>query len=311
MFSLTELGRRLREAREEKGLTLEDLQNITKIQKRYLAGIEEGKYDMIPGKFYVRAFIKQYAEAVGLQPEVLFDEYRKEIPSVYEEDLPEQLSRTQSRREIQTSPKIFEIFPKILVAVFIIGAAILLWYFGQKLLEKGDGGQPTDQTVNDSVDIGESGTPPAVEDGEGKDEDSHEKGEDADSNEEAETEEPTAEEDNPQELTVIETKGEDTVYELRNAERFELQIRTVENGESWIKITDGNQRTLQEGITLNKKTPEITHDFTDKDTVRIRIGAAHKTEIFVNGEKLVYANEPTSKENITQNIIIRYVKEGE
>ena len=64
---MTELGARLKEARLAKGYSLEDLQEITKIQKRYLIGIEEGNYSIMPGSFYVRAFIKQYAEAVGLE----------------------------------------------------------------------------------------------------------------------------------------------------------------------------------------------------------------------------------------------------
>ncbi len=66
MLHLTELGNRLKEARLAKGLSLDDLQAITKIQKRYLIGIEEGNFQSMPGNFYVRAFIKQYAEAVDL-----------------------------------------------------------------------------------------------------------------------------------------------------------------------------------------------------------------------------------------------------
>ena len=95
---MTELGNRLKEAREAKGLSLDDLQELTKIQKRYLIGIEEGNYSMMPGKFYVRAFIKQYCEAVGLDSEEIFEQYKSEIPSVYSEELPEQLSRVQSRK---------------------------------------------------------------------------------------------------------------------------------------------------------------------------------------------------------------------
>ena len=38
----------------------------------------------MPGKFYVRAFIKQYAEAVGLEPEDFFEEYKSEIPNIYQ-----------------------------------------------------------------------------------------------------------------------------------------------------------------------------------------------------------------------------------
>ncbi|RKJ30729.1 helix-turn-helix domain-containing protein, partial [Butyricicoccus sp. 1XD8-22] len=39
---MAELGTRLKEARLSKGYSLDDLQEITKIQKRYLVGIEEG-----------------------------------------------------------------------------------------------------------------------------------------------------------------------------------------------------------------------------------------------------------------------------
>ncbi len=63
---MTGLGERLKEARTAKGYSLDDLQSITKIQKRYLSGIENEDYSMMPGAFYVRAFIKQYSEAVGL-----------------------------------------------------------------------------------------------------------------------------------------------------------------------------------------------------------------------------------------------------
>ena len=53
---MTELGTILKEARIAKNLSLDDLQEITKIQKRYLIGIEEGNYSLMPGKFYVTSF---------------------------------------------------------------------------------------------------------------------------------------------------------------------------------------------------------------------------------------------------------------
>lgn len=127
---MTELGNRLKEERLAKGLSLEDLQSITKIQKRYLIGIEEGNYSSMPGNFYVRAFVKQYAEALQLNPEEIFETYKNEIPATHNEDLPEKLSRVKTRKTVtEGSSKIFDIIPKVLIGVFIIGAAGLLYFF--------------------------------------------------------------------------------------------------------------------------------------------------------------------------------------
>lgn len=79
---MDEIGQKLRDARLEKGYTIDDLQQITKIQKRYLLAIEEGNFDALPGDFYVRAFIKQYASVVGLDPDALMEQYQQDIPSV-------------------------------------------------------------------------------------------------------------------------------------------------------------------------------------------------------------------------------------
>ena len=67
-----------------------------KIQKRYLAAHEEKI--TVTGKVYVRAFIKQYAEAVDLDPESLLKSFRNEIPSVHDGNIIQQLSRTQTRQ---------------------------------------------------------------------------------------------------------------------------------------------------------------------------------------------------------------------
>lgn len=77
---MSEIGQKLRDARIDKGYTLDDLQQITKIQKRYLIAIEEGNFDALPGDFYVRAFVKQYAETVGLDSEKLLAEFNDAIP---------------------------------------------------------------------------------------------------------------------------------------------------------------------------------------------------------------------------------------
>ncbi len=74
------LGSFLRQAREEKGLSLEDMQELTKIKTTYLQAIEQGKYEELPGLFYVKAFVKTYCEALNLPA--------NEVMEIYEADLP-------------------------------------------------------------------------------------------------------------------------------------------------------------------------------------------------------------------------------
>ena len=73
------IGAALKEERERQGLSLEDLEDRTKIRIRYLRALENEDWDIIPGPAYVRAFLRTYAEALGLDPEELVDDYREEF----------------------------------------------------------------------------------------------------------------------------------------------------------------------------------------------------------------------------------------
>ena len=62
-------GARLREAREERGLSLESLSKATRVQPRILAAIERNEVGSLPPRPYGRSFVRSYASEVGLDPE--------------------------------------------------------------------------------------------------------------------------------------------------------------------------------------------------------------------------------------------------
>ncbi|WNS77243.1 DUF4115 domain-containing protein [Bacillus sp. DTU_2020_1000418_1_SI_GHA_SEK_038] len=306
---MSELGVKLKEARLAKGLSLDDLQVATKIQKRYLIGIEEGNYSMMPGKFYIRAFIKQYAEAVGLQPEELFEQYKSEIPSTINEDIPEKLSRVQSRKDITSGgSKVFDILPKILIAVFIIGAAAVVYYF---VTQKGDGNADkdlADNSGNEQVRLEES-EDFSKESDVNSEADSDKESSKAD--EENGAAEDEVEEETPpipnQELTVVETSGKNTIYELKNADTFELKV--VSTGKTWVSVKNGKGTSFYQGTLTKGDTESQSLDFSKETEAALIIGNSLETEIYVNDEKVVFAIDPA--QIVTQNITIRYLPSNE
>ncbi len=72
---MDELGHILREARETKGLTLQEVQTETRISGRYLEALENGDYDRLPTPVHVRGFLRNYARFLGLDPQPLLDRY--------------------------------------------------------------------------------------------------------------------------------------------------------------------------------------------------------------------------------------------
>ncbi|USK76592.1 helix-turn-helix domain-containing protein [Peribacillus frigoritolerans] len=297
---MTELGNRLKEAREAKGLSLEDLQELTKIQKRYLIGIEEGNYSMMPGKFYVRAFIKQYCEAVGLDSEEIFEQYKSEIPSIYSEELPEQLSRVQTRKTIPAGDsKVVELLPKILAAVLVIGAAVLIWVLVLNYMSNPDNDDKKDAKQSDAVDYNKS-EEFNKEEANADQKQTEEKSDSSEKKNEDDT--AVKDEEKEQNLAVTSSSGKNSTYELKNTDTFKLKVTS--KGSPWVGIKNGEGKLLFQGTIDKDKSQEI--DFTNEKEAVINIGRAYETEIYVNDEKLEYSISPT--EVNTQLVTIQFTK---
>lgn len=128
-----EIGKKLQKARQAKGYTLDDLQQITKIQKRYLIAIEDEKFDELPGDFYVRAFVKQYADTVGLDGQELLSEYDDDLPEAKTAEYSDHISqavetRASQRKTVSNSvSKARQYLPTVIIACVIIVVLAAIW----------------------------------------------------------------------------------------------------------------------------------------------------------------------------------------
>ncbi|MDX1415213.1 MAG: DUF4115 domain-containing protein [Candidatus Promineifilaceae bacterium] len=74
---MDELGHILREARETKGLTIEEVQEQTRINGKYLAAMENGEYHLLPSPVHARGFLRNYSRFLDLEPDPLLERYRQ------------------------------------------------------------------------------------------------------------------------------------------------------------------------------------------------------------------------------------------
>lgn len=293
MIVLNEMGTRLKEARIAKGYSLEDLQDVTKIQKRYLAGIEEGNYSMMPGQFYVRAFIKQYADAVGLNADELLEQHKAEMPETTKEQVSKPIaapspSRRKSMSKSSSSSRINEKMPMIIVALFIVVIIFVTWFFYNMLAQN----DPTEEEAGTEdglqYEAPAENTSPATE-------------EEAPAEEEEAAEEEPAEEAPaaPEaEIAVAGTDGQTTTYQWTGPAERELNIELT--GASWVGATDANGEELMTAATMQAGQSESV-DLAGVSQVRLRLGAAPNVSLTLNGEQIEYEQDLT-----TQNIVIEF-----
>ncbi|MGX5570144.1 helix-turn-helix domain-containing protein [Bacillus toyonensis] len=290
---MTELGQKLKEAREAKGLSIDQLHEITKIQKRHLVAIEEGNYDVLPGAFYARAFIKQYADAAGLNGEELLVEYQSTIPQSENRDVPQVSTgqKTQETMQKSSSLPMADHMPKILIALLVIAFGVVVWFVIQALTGKDDGRVPATQSEKIEVKKAENSPLDTKKDEAKAEEPKKEEPKKA----EPKKEEPTGQ----QEVKVVGTSGKVSTLEIHNNKTLELEISA--KGTSYVDVKDdaGNEilnTTVQSGQTEKR-------DLSTAKEVRLNIGNATNVEVKLNGQVVAYPLDP--EKELHQRLVIK------
>jgi cytoskeletal protein RodZ len=73
-----DIGNTLREARIRRGLSISDVESVTKIRSKYLEALEEDDFEVLPGPTVVKGFLRSYAIFLKLDSELILAEYRSQ-----------------------------------------------------------------------------------------------------------------------------------------------------------------------------------------------------------------------------------------
>ena len=71
----------LRKNRMAQGLSLTEISRRTRIGVTHLRHIEEGNFKSLPPGFYARAFVRAYAEAIGVDADIVLGELSDSLPA--------------------------------------------------------------------------------------------------------------------------------------------------------------------------------------------------------------------------------------
>ena len=292
MSALSELGHYLREQRQAQGLSLDDIQEMTKIRKRYLEAIEKGEYHVLPGAFYARAFIKSYAEALKLDPDGILEKYGHELPSIElspAENLPLRSSRRREKRERGNSRARGRWVSNLIFYSFLVIVGLIIYFSvvnfihpntqdfiaedkpgvdGEGRLEDPEPQGVSPNTVGEQKENPDQGS--LVEDG-------------ASSDSQQPEQDSSSQETGPR-LTRDRTEKNRTYFTYENADQFNVRLE-AKGGRVWYSLN--NEETDEEIEQRELKQGESREwDFSDLREVRFKFGNTPVVQLSINGQEV-------------------------
>lgn len=93
------VGAKLRQERVGRALTIADIAHDTRIAPRYLEAIENDDFSNLPGLVFTRNFVRQYAQALNLDPDPLLSELPKQDESTVQLPNPPERKRSSYQQD--------------------------------------------------------------------------------------------------------------------------------------------------------------------------------------------------------------------
>jgi len=155
---MKEIGEKLKEAREEMGVSIEEAAEDLKLRPSQIENIEEGNVQAFQDVFYLKYFIRDYAKYLGLDKDELVDEFNEYVFDYTSKLSIEDIKKESKRKKLEEnkikSPYTMEnknerrmqIFTYIAISILFVIICYLLF-----ILATSDGKEPENNIVYGGV----------------------------------------------------------------------------------------------------------------------------------------------------------------
>lgn len=128
---MDDLGSRLKRAREERGLPIGDIANRTKISVTALDALERNDLSRLPGGIFGRAFVRTYAEELGLDPDTVVAEFQAGLEEAERKAAERGARRVEitedDRQFLARQRRAVRIFRALLAAIVAGAVLLVIW----------------------------------------------------------------------------------------------------------------------------------------------------------------------------------------
>jgi cytoskeletal protein RodZ len=284
---MSQLGHYLREQREKKQMTLDHIQDLTKIRKVYLQAIESGEFSKLPGAFYVRAFSKSYAEALGLNFQSIVETFESELNSL-EPDSDAEPKAVQRRSKPANLERFVQIGSSFLL-IGLVAVLLLVIYFVVVHFTKGSD-HVLDQTrITKEAKIYVSPSPSPKE---------------TPVQSVIPSETPDESVGNT-DVTLVGTEANSLIFNVANVKKLKISMDFNENCWTLFRKDNMNGEIIKGPLNKSMYVKGDNETLEASQALHLRFGNAMAVTLKINGVKI---DEPLLKEQGAKNVQINLVK---
>ncbi|WP_350345023.1 RodZ domain-containing protein [Proteinivorax tanatarense] len=276
LINLLEIGKKLQEARQEKGLTVEDICSKTKMKKGQVVALEKGDENALPPKTYIKGFIKLYAKEVGL-------DYRELVGTTTTETKNSRTKRSKKTEPIKrrTYESSFDFKGVIFLTVFVLIIGFSAYLTANYFLSSSEpiGVDLEEDTYSEKEELDESKSDEMQDDDESETSETH----DNDETEHPESDDELDEDnDNGEDKAIVIDEDNDDnnyYYSITSHEAVTLKISFTE--QCWVSvIVDG------ETVHVDTHNPEDIYEVNFEESAEVRVGYPQGIQFYVNEQEI-------------------------